>query len=350
MYLVSKDFLETSHGQLGCINCHSGENLPTQEQAHATMNPYPSEDNDGVCAQCHVGVTETYASSIHYNLHGMENGLMSFASTDSMPDSPAHAEVFDKNCMSCHATCGECHVSRPSNYTGGLINQHEFFKTPPMEETCYGCHGARTAGEFMGEVGFSGDVHFELGMDCMDCHNIDNFHGTGEVGERMWDEALPSCLDCHEEEMSGNSQIEAHNAHGDMLSCQVCHAQANNNCFECHVTYNEDKSALKSASDSKLMFRIGLNPNPTEERPYKYVTLRHIPTAANSFDTVEPNMLPNFDNINNWKYSPTHNIQRSTFQNESCESCHDNDKLFLREEDIIESDSKENLRLIVPRP
>ncbi|NLV89473.1 MAG: hypothetical protein GX021_08955 [Tissierellia bacterium] len=349
MFLVSKEFLETSHGQLGCINCHGGENLPTQEAAHATMNPYPSQDIDGICSKCHGGVTETYQFSLHHNIKGMENGLMAFSNMESMPDSPAHAEVFDKNCFSCHATCGDCHVSRPKNYTGGLISQHDFFKTPPMEETCYGCHGARNAGEYMGEVGFSGDVHFELGMTCMDCHPIDNFHGTGEEYGSMWEQPLPSCLDCHEDQAPGNSDIEFHNIHGDSLSCQVCHAQANNNCFECHVNYNEDMTALKSSSQTKLMFKIGLNPNPTPERPYKYVTLRHIPTAKDTFEAVEDNMLPNFDDISNWKYSPTHNIQRNTFQNESCESCHNNKNIFLKEEDLLESDSKANFNLLDPR-
>lgn len=350
MYLVSKEFLATSHGELGCITCHGGENLPMQADAHTNMNPYPSSDIEGICATCHVGVTETFEFSLHNNIKGMENGLMAFSGKDSMPNSPAHAEVFDMNCINCHATCGDCHVSRPKVYTGGLISQHEFFKTPPMEETCYGCHGARNAGEFMGEVGFSADVHFEAGMTCMDCHPVGNFHGTGEEYGSMWEQPLPSCLDCHDEEAPGKSTIAAHNAHGDSLSCQVCHAQANNNCFECHVRYNDDKTALKSSSQTKLMFKIGLNPEITPERPYKYVTLRHMPTVATSFDAVEKDMLPNYDNISNWKYSPTHNIQKDTFQNESCESCHENNKLFLNENDLWESDSEANKKLIAPRP
>lgn len=350
MYLVAEEFLATSHGELGCINCHGGENLPIQEEAHATMNPYPSFETDGICSKCHGGVTDTFQNSLHHNIKGMENGLMAFTNTESMLDSPPHGEVFGMNCINCHATCGDCHVSRPKAYTGGLINQHEFFKTPPMEETCYGCHGARVAGEFMGEVGFSGDVHFELGMTCMDCHPIDNFHGTGEEFASMWDQPLPSCLDCHDDVYSEETTNPFHKQHDGDLSCQVCHSQANNNCFECHVNYNDDKTALKSTSQTKLMFKIGLNPEITPERPYKYVTLRHIPTVSTSFDAVEKDMLPNYDNIHNWKYSPTHNIQKSTFQNESCESCHDNNKLFLNEDDLWDSDSKENLRLIVPRP
>lgn len=315
------------------------------------MNPYPSSDIDGVCASCHGAVTETFSTSIHRNIHGMSNGLLAFTNITSLADSPAHEEAFNKNCLSCHASCGDCHVSRPKGFSGGLINQHEFFKTPPMDQTCYGCHGARNAGEFMGTVGFSGDVHFEMGMTCMDCHDIDNFHGAGgEVTSNMYDENLPSCLDCHEEDIRGESASAIHTQHDNNLSCQVCHAQANNNCFECHLDYNEDNTKLIGSSNTKLMFRVGLNPNVTEERPYKYVALRHIPTAKNSLEVVGDDLLPNFDDINNWKYSPTHNIQKSTFQNESCDSCHGNPNIFLKESDIIESDSKDNLRLIPQIP
>ncbi|MGI6466778.1 MAG: hypothetical protein ACOXZZ_04210 [Sphaerochaetaceae bacterium] len=253
--------------------------------------------------------------------------------------------------MTCHATCGECHVSRPSNYAGGLINKHEFFSTPPMDQTCYGCHGARNAGEFMGTVGFAQDVHYEMGMTCIDCHDVSNFHGTGQEYASMWDKpTLPSCYDCHQEVALGTDGIEQHLIHGDTLACQVCHAQANQNCFECHVSIADDRQSLSSHSETRVLFRIGLNPNPTEERPYKYVALRHMPTAADSFIEAGDNLIPNFDEKSNWKYSPTHNIQRSTFQNESCDSCHGNDRIFLTEDDLRATDSKANWKVITSAP
>ncbi|RQD69683.1 MAG: hypothetical protein D5S00_06200 [Tindallia sp. MSAO_Bac2] len=351
MFVVSEGFVDSTHGSLGCITCHEGENIADKDIAHAGMIKYPSSDLDGICYQCHAGVTETFQYSLHRNLTGMKNGLMAFTNESSLSDSPHHEETFNKNCIDCHASCGDCHVSRPKVYTGGLIDGHNFFGTPPMDQTCYGCHGARNAGEFMGDVGFRGDIHYEAGMTCMDCHDISNFHGTGVEYASMWDKAeLPSCLECHEGATPGESDLQVHNIHGDSLSCQVCHAQANNNCFECHVEYNEDETALASSSTVRTMFRIGLNPIQSEERPYEYVTLRHIPTSVNSFEVVGPDMLPNFDEIPNWKYSPTHNIQRVTFQNESCDACHGNEGIFLKEDDLLESDSKANWDLIPDVP
>lgn len=61
------------------------------------------------------------------------------------------------------------------------------------------------------------------------------------------------------------------------------------------------------------------------------MTIMHIPTSPTTFEAVVKDMVPNYNKINTWKYSPTYNIQKSTFQNKSCESCHENDKLFSNE-------------------
>lgn len=283
----------------------------------------------------------------------MANALINFSHPGAL-DVPGEGlrEIFDLNCLKCHATCGQCHVSRPVAFSGGLLNQHQFYRTPPMEETCYGCHGARNAGEFMGVVGFRGDVHYEKGMTCLDCHPQSNFHGTGMVVANMWEEKpMPSCLDCHSDQAPGKSNIQMHNVHGDSLSCQVCHAQANNNCFDCHAAIDEKRTKAVGTSETRLMFRIGYNPIQSEERPWKYVPLRHIPTTADSFKDAGENLLPNYDSISNWKYSPTHNIQKNTFQNETCNSCHGNERIFLRESDLRENDSEANRKLIpvIPR-
>ena len=350
MFLVSDEYLTTTHGKLGCIACHGGENLPTQSEAHAGMNPYPSADVNGVCSTCHSEITATFASSTHYNIQGMSNGLMEYTDFTTLSESPAHQEAFDKNCYKCHASCGDCHVSRPKAYSTGLIEEHTFFQQPPMDETCYGCHNMRNAGEYMGKVGFGSDVHFDNGMVCADCHGWSNFHGTGELVYNMWEEDLPSCLDCHGDKDPAVATDTNHKVHGDSLSCQVCHAQANNNCFECHLEYNEDKTKLAGLSETKLMFRVGLNTDITEERPYKYVALRHIPSSADMIASVGEGLMPKYDDKINWKYSPTHNIQKSTFQNESCEACHDSTKVFLQPSDLRETDSKANEAVIPALP
>ncbi len=350
MFLVSEAFLETTHGKLGCISCHGGENTADKALAHADMDPYPSSNFEVSCGNCHSDVTTTFGTSIHYTLGGIANGLLEFTDFTLLSDSPHHEEVFDNDCYKCHATCGDCHVSRDKNYSNGLVSQHDFLATPSMEENCYACHNARNGGEYMGTVGFSGDVHFSKGMTCMDCHPTSNFHGDGTESYNMWDEELPSCLDCHEEQNPATAKDTMHKVHGDSLSCQVCHAQANNNCFECHLDEKPDGSGLGSSSEGKIIFRVGYNPEITEERPYKYVALRHVPSQETMLEVVDDNMMPNFDEKSNWKYSPTHNIQKSTFQNESCEACHDNTRIWLSEKDLRETDSEASRKLIPALP
>jgi hypothetical protein len=347
-YLVATSFLDTEHGVLGCITCHGGENVVDQEQAHADLVVRPSSSTDGICADCHGDITETYAGAIHYTVQGMANFFETAMHPGVLEEEGSGFKVaFDNNCYKCHATCGSCHVSRPYAYGGGLHSEHMFAEQPPMDDSCFGCHGARNAGEYMGVVGYTRDIHYEKGMHCSDCHPVSNFHGTGEVEQYMYDVDLPSCNDCHGQVMRADSPVEAHSVHAaDLMNCQVCHASANNNCFDCHATLQEDGSVAGIASAMRILFKIGLNPERTEDRPYKYMTLRHIPTVIDSFATLAEE-LKNYHSIPNWKYSPTHNVQRVTVQNESCDSCHGNQYIFLQERDLREDDSDANRDLVV---
>jgi len=350
-FLVDETFLESEHGRFGCITCHGGQDTMDMEAAHTGLTARPSSDlEDGACVDCHEDITDKYEDATHYTVQGMYDALEDFAHPGAMEDEDDPLrQAFDEDCSKCHATCGSCHVSRPESYEGGLHSEHEFTKEPPMEDTCFGCHGERPAGEFLGEVGFTADVHYEeLDYSCYDCHNITNFHGA-EEGEEV---ETPECQDCHEDVYSDDSPIEAHQVHEeDQLACQVCHSSAAQSCYDCHITVDED-GEMSSHAESRSIFAIGQNPEPTEEVPYQFMTLRHVPTTADTF--VELNgELPNFDEISNWKYAPTHNIQRETRQNQSCNSCHGEEGLFLDEDDIPESSSDASYDLIpdeIPEP
>ena len=112
------------------MTCHGGNgNEERFECAHVGVNTSPSADVNGICAQCHQEATETYGKSLHYTVRGFANSLIEFSGDPNALDNPHEGlgEVFNLNCMNCHATCGECHVSRPSGYAGGLIDKHKFF-------------------------------------------------------------------------------------------------------------------------------------------------------------------------------------------------------------------------------
>ena len=338
---------------MSCIGCHGGDNVADKEKAHQKIIKDPSEPNGGLCADCHDDIAKKASSSLHYKLTGIVSSLEKFSHPDVLNDQGTLNKVFSLNCNSCHASCGQCHVSRPNTQKGGLLEQHKFLSKPPSDKTCFGCHGARNAGEYTGQVGTRPDVHYSKhNLDCSSCHSVSNMHGTGKaVSEMYHDEDLPSCSDCHPDVAQGKSNITMHNVHDpNLLSCQVCHAQAGQSCSDCHVDYNsKEQTGLVSKSEASLSFKIGINTSRDEKHPWKYTTMRHVPTVSDSFDSVGEAALPNYNLVPNWKMSPTHNIQRFTLQNTDCNSCHGNKSLFLTEEDITNTDSKANLDLLVKK-
>lgn len=317
------------------------------EEAHLGIYVQPS--SEGICGYCHGDIEKTYSTALHYTTAGIAQGLQRLGYPNTFNNNASLEHVYKADCAKCHTSCGECHVSRPRVMGGGVHTEHTFTRLPPMEDTCWGCHGARNAGEYMGNVGGINtipDVHFKAGMHCADCHSKENFHGSGAIETSMWElDNTPSCYSCHQNVYSSSSSIEAHAVHNpDSMSCYVCHSLPVNNCTSCHVTADG-----KSSSRSQMGFKIGLNPNPTEKHPYTYVALRHVPTTKGMLDAFEPDLLANFEEIPTYKMSPSHNIQRVTPQNRACNRCHGNARIFLQPSDLPADGSPANMRLVVPQ-
>jgi len=153
------------------------------------------------------------------------------------------------------------------------------------------------------------------------------------------------CVNCHTGEDDENPD---HVLHKDKVSCQVCHSVSYKNCFNCHLLKGKTGNSYFETDPSVMAFKIGLNPKPTEERPEKYVTVRHIPVNKGLFDFYVKDGLTKFDDAPTWKLTTPHNIQLSTPQNESCLSCHNNSKLFLKKQDVRSEELKANKGVIVP--
>jgi thiosulfate/3-mercaptopyruvate sulfurtransferase len=279
----------------------------------------------------------------------MENGLRALAGSVrwSMTRKP-----FQAACQSCHATCGDCHVSRPPyrpqppTILGGFLDGHQFAKSPPTEATCGGCHSGRVAPEFTGAYeGFPADVHFsKAGMTCTSCHTAGQLHGDGTAPpNRRAVSNKPSCTTCHPSAAPGQSRLRAHNVHGDRLHCAVCHGGILKSCDGCHVG---------EGSKSRPTLKIGRNTDPNI--PHKYTLMRHVPTTSTMIDRLTglANTLVNFDRIPTWKPATPHNIQRVTARSRTCDACHNNANLFLRLQDLDPKGSQANGRVVTapPRP
>jgi hypothetical protein len=95
----------------------------------------------------------------------------------------------------------------------------------------------------------------------------------------------PRCETCHVTIALGQDEgIEMHQQHAGDLSCQVCHSQPYTSCDGCHVQISEETgNPFFRTDDHYFTFMIGKNPRESYDRPYEWVTLRHVPVAMDSF-------------------------------------------------------------------
>jgi thiosulfate/3-mercaptopyruvate sulfurtransferase len=338
----------SAHGRLSCVDCHGGSNVDDKIAAHEGVIRDPSDMNaeNSICAECHYEHAPIQEASLHYSLVGYDATLM-------VRWDPNQTEVIDtmtaKHCDSCHASCGQCHVSMPTSAGGGLVDGHVFKETPSMTRNCTGCHGSRVKDEYTGRnEGYPADVHLRSGrMACVDCHDGAEMHGVGIEGDHRYEgERSPRCEDCHQESLDAGGN-PYHAMHGENLSCQVCHSIAYKSCYNCHVQQTDEGVPYFEIDESEMGFAIGRNPIQSEERPYTYVTLRHVPVAPTSFEFYGENLLANFDAAPTWVYATPHNIQLNTPQSESCDACHTNPEWFLTPEDVRPEELTANEEVVV---
>jgi thiosulfate/3-mercaptopyruvate sulfurtransferase len=315
--------------------------------AHTGLIPRPSNDPEKACGACHADITSKFTKSLHFTARGLQNGLHTLTGSVRWA---AAKKPFQASCQSCHATCGDCHVSKPPyqpsppTILGGLQNGHLFAKTPPMEQTCSGCHGGRVAAEFTGAYeGFPADVHFSKAkMVCTSCHTAAQLHGDGTAPpNRRAVKTKPACLDCHPTAAPWKGRIQAHNVHGGKLDCAVCHSGIIRSCDNCHAG---------QGAVSRPTLKIGRN--ASRDLTVAYVVLRHIPTTPDMIDRATGlfDTLANFDKIPTWKPATPHAIQRVTARSQSCTACHSNPNLFLRLQDLDPRDSQANGRVVTAPP
>lgn len=355
---VQPSFLEDeNHGEIDCTECHGGDPTGTTRAiAHVGMNPRGTVD----CSECHEEIVTAAATSLHSTLNGMRRSMAD--RSGGLPLRDNLGKAFENHCSSCHATCGDCHVSVPKSAGGGLLSGHRFRKTPPMVTSCAACHGSRVSDEYRGNnEGLRADAHYFKGMQCADCHTGAEMHNTDtSTATHRYDVAgAPGCADCHPDD-EAFGETPAHTLHREpdgtqKLSCQVCHSVSYKNCYSCHVSLDEDDKAIfevnaRTDYASVLDFKIGYNPKRDALHPAKYVTLRHVPVDPDNYAFYEGGLLTTFDAVPTWRLATPHNIQRITPQNETCEGCHGGGHrdLFLGPADLEPYEVDANADVVVP--
>jgi thiosulfate/3-mercaptopyruvate sulfurtransferase len=349
VWIDAETFAQDIHSYINCTDCHSGQAVDDFEDAHDGMVTEVVTSPE-VCGSCHVDSGEPAFASLHNTLAGYDTSLYARSAPEHYG---AIEEMQAKHCNSCHASCGDCHVSKPDSVGGGLVNGHVFSPEPSMSQNCTACHGSRVKNEYYGSnEGIPSDVHFRARMDCAECHTGDSMHGMdgNPQTHRYAGAQSPTCESCHPDTINEDSEIEEHAKHEpDNMSCQVCHSTQYINCVNCHVEQTEDGTPFFTVEDNFMGFYIGRNPIKSDERPYDYVPVRHVPIAPDSFSFYGEDLLPNFDALPTWVYATPHNIQRITPQAERCRNCHTNEDIFLTRDVVAEAEQEANEGVIVRR-
>ncbi|TDA66923.1 MAG: hypothetical protein D9V47_11390 [Clostridia bacterium] len=188
----------------------------------ATSNTTGQADTLNSCGKCHVTLGTT--------------GPPNF-----MADTPDPAEKEKLDCLICHA---EKYPARRVEYVDTPQGKAGVFTLDPEEayaaaltvgptntEICMRCHEHAMQGEKykrMTPFTPATDVHAAAGMECTDCHTVQNHKiAKGQAATDLVDNDLPevevSCAKCHTPAPHQNQTGELLNEHAQVLACESCH-------------------------------------------------------------------------------------------------------------------------------
>ena len=350
-----ENFKTSGHYAMGCVTCHNGDNTTLDKNAAHANNfiSHPSLFYEEKCGSCHSQITDNFTTSIHHGTGQkrkvtIRSGLSGPEDFDQLPEH--QIEGYNRNCATCHGTCGNCHIVRPDAAGGGLSNGHAFTKTPDMLNICVSCHTSRGGHAYLGvAVGTQPDVHLTNNQyTCLNCHSGAELHGDGNpVEQRYAYTELPKCENCHTNIASANNY---HSMHYDDFNCQVCHSQDYNNCGQCHINFDESKSGAGAQIPAYLGFKIAKNPIPDVKTDFNFVLVRRTLAAPENWDAYQVDAYPNFDALPTYNFTTPHNILRWTERTQvsegaSCSAnCHIrneggiliNKELYLFQEDLLD--------------
>lgn len=334
------------HSQPGCTTCHGGTaGTLDMATAHGNLATPSAARLDKMCGSCHVGLVQSARTSSHRMLPDFVQALKARGADFTMPET-VHA--FNGQCAQCHATCADCHISRPAILGGGLTGGHLMSNGVAQEQTCAGCHNATVNAESTGaHEGIQGDVHAAAGMSCTDCHGVETFHQSQRAASQSQSVA---CVDCHQQDVKLGGANVQHTVHVNTVQCQVCHsAGAYTSCATCHAGENAQGEPTAASDPARLTFKIGRNAAPDENAPWNYVLVRQTAADPDMWAFYGENLLPDFASVPTWHPTTPHNVQKLTPQNATCNNCHGQSELFLTAEDVSPETLEANRGVIVPR-
>lgn len=202
------------------------------------------------CKSCHSDVVKNFNKSLHHTNLGMTKSFEEATGKAFGIEMPA-------GCMKCHigekkaTSCTTCHKDYGSHPEG-------HGKKVAMD-TCVKCHKKRSGANYTGHLallkkkGPHADVHYERGLECMDCHTTSEIHGDGKEYKSQFQAVKVKCEDCHinpAKVIKGNWVTQyvpdkiAHELHAKKLACTACHQGWYQSCKNCHFDTKKTESAF----------------------------------------------------------------------------------------------------------
>ncbi len=343
--------MDPSHA-VSCVACHGGDSSSENEEiAHKGLIPDPGDlgSVDKTCGKCHPEESRRVKTSVmalapriinhtRFAFGTQDKPLPAYATVDagSLKQVPHPSfstnlgdDLLRRSCLRCHLHtrgasrfgehrgkgCSACHIAYP-NSSDGRPRGHVIVRKTGIT-ACLKCHNSNHVGaDYVGlfekdfERGFrspfmagrlppriygseqhrlASDIHFRRGMECMDCHTLDEVHGTGELPGTSASQVTISCEACHVrgdhpaalKEDSGEiillkgkgrkipvwnraiipHQVEAHIA---KLKCSACHATWSFQDYGLHLMLEERADYWKWALTQ------GQNDPQIQEIPHRY--------------------------------------------------------------------------------
>ncbi|PLX96719.1 MAG: cytochrome C [Desulfuromonas sp.] len=179
---------------------YDAEGNPVEHHSVLELRNLAGELYRKYCSLCHIGIEShrswkgSHASGcaachFPFNDNGTYQGT-DLALKNTWPHSASHKmEPLPSNevCFRCHNRSGRIALSYQGMNDGnnGLVPVSNGFPGPNM------ITGARNA------THIQGDIHYDKGMDCIDCHTSRDVMGDGYAYENMYLQTEVACEDCH---------------------------------------------------------------------------------------------------------------------------------------------------------
>lgn len=346
-YVVSDEYVMSTHGLLGCTFCHGGDS--TNADATVSMRDVvvdPSQDAGvTVCGQCHQDVTDVYKTSLHYTTAGLSAKYLVRTGVATASCEGLYNNNWRQNaCMDCHQSCAMCHVTVATEEKPG----HDFMLSDNNEDAQQSCLAYCHSGG-LGTCFPATDVHGPSGLDmsCMDCHNVTEIHGDGVYRTTMIHSGIVTtrCEDCHVVE---NLEGVWHSAtHIEKDTCWACHSGEYRTCSNCHswVNLEPGDSPLGGATES---FGVTLG---MDEATGQITTLAIAPVGPEMFqdggvEYVDMELL----NTSSAIYPAIfHSTIVPDLNQEFCDTCHGPGTYLITEDQLLFPDYESGF-LVDPLP